>query len=61
MYHGCMGEAPGTEQCSKLFEELLDHTRELVVCMECNKPCMCQEKFMQSANLFLHGETIVAI
>ena len=25
------------------------------------QPCMCQETFMQSANLFLHGETIAAI
>ena len=26
-----------------------------------NKPCVCQETFMQSANLFLRGETIAAI
>ena len=51
-------EPSQTGQCS----ELLDRARELAVCMEIyKKPCMCQETFMQSTNVFLHGETIAAI
>ena len=51
MYHGRMG---GAWEPSLLYARKYNKP-----CMR--RPCMCQETFMQSANLFLRVKTIAAI
>ena len=57
-------ELSQTEQCIANYWTM---QRSLLYVWKYNKPvctrrsCMCQETFMQSANLFRHGETIAAI